>query len=178
MILKFNEALADCNLSLNVLPNFSKALIRKANIQFKLGRLNEAKDSFSTVKNHHPQSTGIKEQMLAIETAQLRFKRAERILSNQLEPLLDESCIIKLPNEENAKQALSEIYEVESIAINWIELLVSFSTFVCFVWDSQAFRLLSIYFYACLITKTTVYFSFYYSTEYMMLLKRASNSPT
>jgi len=124
MILKFNEALADCNLSLNVIPNFSKALIRKANIQFKLGRLNEAKDSFSTAKNHHPQSAGIKEQILAIETAQLRFERAEMMLSNQSELLLDEPYIIKLPNEEDAKQALSEIHEVEPFAINWIELLI------------------------------------------------------
>jgi DnaJ family protein C protein 7 len=108
MILKYQEALDDCDHAIQVDQKFIKAHFRKAKVLTTLGRLDEALKAYSYGLIHDPNhATAIKERG-EVQTIQQRFQLANDVL-------------LKTDNhpKKHARQALAQIQIVLAACPLW-----------------------------------------------------------
>mmetsp|Transcript_22985 Transcript_22985/g.32383 ORF Transcript_22985/g.32383 Transcript_22985/m.32383 type:complete len:497 (+) Transcript_22985:329-1819(+) len=122
MLLKYDEALADCALSLETDPNMTKAYLRKARIQVMIGMLEEAKNSFCKVLAKDPNNAKIIKEKDEVQMLSRRYELAKNLLEKNNDNL-SPSNYLQLPKNKDASQALKQINLIQQVATNWNELL-------------------------------------------------------
>eukprot|EP00561_Arcocellulus_cornucervis_P013447 CAMPEP_0185804310 /NCGR_PEP_ID=MMETSP1322-20130828/3173_1 /TAXON_ID=265543 /ORGANISM="Minutocellus polymorphus, Strain RCC2270" /LENGTH=535 /DNA_ID=CAMNT_0028500275 /DNA_START=17 /DNA_END=1621 /DNA_ORIENTATION=- len=80
MILKYRDAIEDCDAALAVDPSFTKAYVRKAKLQMTLGDLDGAKKSFSLGMVRDPNDSAMLKQKEEVDTIKKRFGIASDML--------------------------------------------------------------------------------------------------
>jgi len=117
MLLKYGEALEDCDSAISYNPTFIKAHFRKAKILTTLGRLDEASKAYSMGMIHDPcNATGMKERR-ELETVQKRVKMAQACLAD-IENV-DGKQRSAYANKRDARQALAQIEAVLAVCPSW-----------------------------------------------------------
>ena len=80
MILKYRDAIEDCDAALAIDPSFTKAYVRKAKLQMTLGDLDGAKKSFSLGMVRDPNDSAMLKQKEEVDTIKKRFGIASDML--------------------------------------------------------------------------------------------------
>jgi DnaJ family protein C protein 7 len=113
MILKYNDALEDCNHAIEIDPKFIKAHFRKAKILTTLGRLDDALKAYSYGLVHDPNNSNAIKERGEVETLKKRFDIAKDLLEKEDHHM-----------KKNARQALLQIEAVLSTCSTWSDALL------------------------------------------------------
>ena len=115
MILKYRDAIEDCDAALAIDPSFTKAYVRKAKLQMTLGDLDGAKKSFSLGMVRDPNDSAMLKQKEEVDTIQKRYG----IASDMLEKVRSgkSSSFVR----KDSMQALRQIEIVIAACPEWNE---------------------------------------------------------
>jgi len=111
MLLKYQEALDDCDHAIQVDPTFTKAHFRKAKLLTTIGKLDDAKKAYSYGLIHDPNHSNALKERREVQIIQDRFDLAKREL--------DASRTTN--NKKHARQALAQVEIVLASSPSWNE---------------------------------------------------------
>jgi DnaJ family protein C protein 7 len=106
---KFHKCIADCDETLNIDANFSKALRRKGRSQYCLGNLNEAKETFNRAIELEPNDAALKDELREVLQVENLNKQATDYLA-----------------ADKLTDALMEIKQIMRICPNFVEAKIKY----------------------------------------------------
>jgi len=133
MILRYDDALFDCDRAIELDPTFVKSRIRKARIFTTLGRLNEASDVYGRAMVYDPNDASLVKARDEVKTLLKRFNLMRELLSvggngsngdySKQHQKKSGYPYLPIPPIRNSQQALKQVMLILSSSPEWNELL-------------------------------------------------------